>query len=70
MPVSVFAPSDDSSVVQSEEKNPCKCGCKANISSWDPKVGASAGFKEALEEEVQLLLDKARQVKANIGRRY
>ena len=65
MPASDFAHGEGCSESPVEKtKPPCNCGCKGN-KNWVSTTRASAEFKRQLEDEVQVLLDKARQVIVN-----
>jgi len=65
MPASDFAPGEGPSESPVENtKAPCNCGCKGN-KNWVSTARATAEFKRQLEDEVQVLLDKARHVKVN-----
>ena len=56
--------------VHYEPKAPCKCGCKGDKSKWDASVPASPQFIRELNEEVKVLLEKAKQVRINGRPRY
>ena len=51
--------------VHYEQKPPCKCGCKDIKSAWDASVPASPEFVRELNEEINVLLEKAKQVRIN-----
>lgn len=52
-----------------ERKSPCKCGCK-ETKSLDSKAPASPQFKRELEDDVRMLLERAKEVKASGRKRY
>ena len=53
-----------------ERKPHCKCGCKGDKSKWDASVPASPQFIRELDEEVKVLLEKAKQFRINGRPRY
>jgi hypothetical protein len=71
MPASGLANEYDDSGYQSEpSKAPCKCGCKSDKSASDSSVPASPQFVRELDNEVEVLLERAKDIRVNGRQKY
>ena len=55
---------NNTNVHYEQPKPPCKCGCKGE-KFWDASVPASPQIIRELDEEVKVILQKAKQVRIN-----
>ena len=70
MRTDAFVTESHGTEAHNELKTPCKCGCKCDKTKWEASVSASPQFIHELDEEVKVLLEKAKQVQRNGRPRY